>query len=77
VDPVSGPLLLRISVRAENRTRDLWTGSQKLLQLDGSYILYTCVNFSVVKTPDDGRLRPKHVVRGRRKGENTSSCVDD
>jgi hypothetical protein len=31
--------------------------------------------FSVDKTPDDGRLRPKYVVRARNKSENC--CIED
>jgi hypothetical protein len=27
------------------------------------YIIYNCESFSVIKTPDDGPLRPKHVVK--------------
>jgi hypothetical protein len=34
VDPVPDPLLLRISGRARNRTRDLWICSQELWPLD-------------------------------------------
>jgi hypothetical protein len=34
VDPVPDPLLLRKSVSAGNRTRDLWVSSQELRPLD-------------------------------------------
>jgi hypothetical protein len=32
-------------------------------------------SFGIIETPDDGRLRPKHVVKGRRDGD--SSIVDE
>jgi hypothetical protein len=34
-----------------------------------------CDSFDVDKTPDDGHLRPKNVVRRRNKSEN--SCIED
>jgi hypothetical protein len=36
---------------------------------------WQCDTFGVEKTPDDGRLRPKHVVRRIKKSEN--SCIKD
>jgi hypothetical protein len=44
VDPVPDPLLLRKSVRAGNRNRDLWICSQKLWPLDhrGGLLHYYC-----------------------------------
>jgi hypothetical protein len=34
-----------------------------------------CDSFGIDRTPEDGRLRPKQVIRRRNKSEN--SCIED
>jgi hypothetical protein len=37
-------------------------------------ILYSWNSFSIAETPNDGRLGPKHVVKGR---SDRNSCIFD